>query len=570
MPPSGAIHLYPSPLLTLAMILVAGLAAGEVARRLRIPSVTGQILVGILLGPSVLAVLGPDDGHALRPVIDFALGLMAVAVGSHLQFRRLANAKRRLILLVGLEALLTPALVFSAVLLSGGAPWPAALLLATISVSTAPATTLALVGEARARGVFVKTLLAGVALNNLACITLFEVARTIARSEVGQGAGAGVLDLLLPPIRQLGLSAVLGTGVGVALVAVTRKIHRVERTTAMSFVAILLAVGMATQFGISALLSGLFLGMTLANLTPSKEEIGHAVFADFEHAIFAAFFTVAGMELTFDHAWKGGVLALIVFVARLTGKTLAAGLAMRLAGATEPLRRHLGFALVPQAGLAVGLMLLVTEDPALRPLHGLILSVVLTVVLLNELVGPILARRALVRSGEAGLDRPRVLDFLQEEHIVTGLEAPSMERAIEILADHLLRTQRLQVDRRAVVHGALEREREQSTCLGEGLAVPHVRLPVGRDIVGVMGISRGGLRVPTPDGKSLHCVVLLATPQGQEDRHLLVLAALVQVVRSNPDLRTALYHASSPAHAYAILHAGDVARDVNYFLDDEG
>jgi PTS system fructose-specific IIC component len=530
--------------------------------------VTGQILVGIVLGPAVFGFLGPADGHALRPVIDFALGLMAVAVGSHLRIRRLANAGRRLRFLVALESLLTPALVFGAVSLLGGMAWPGALLLAAIAVSTAPATILALVSETRARGVFAKTLLAGVALDNLACITMFEVARAVARAELAPAADARALDLVLGPLRQLGLSAVLGGGVGLALVALTRNVHRTDRTTTMSLVAILVVVGVGSQVGVSTLLAGLFLGMTLANLTPSKEEIGHVVFADFEQAIFAAFFTVAGMELTFGHAAASGALALVVFGARLLGKTAAAGLAMRLAGATEPLRRHLGLALVPQAGLAVGLMLLVTEDPALAPLHPTILSVVLTVVLMNELVGPVLTRRALLRSGEAGLDRPRVLDFLHEEHILTDFGAATMEDAIRALADHLLRTRMLRIDRATLVRSAVEREREQSTCLGEGLAVPHARLPSGGDVVGVMGISREGLRVPTPDGAPVHCVVLLATPQGKEDRHLLVLAALARVVGASPELRSALYQASSPAHAHGVLHAGEAARDVNYFLDE--
>ncbi len=556
-------------LLTLALVLVAGLAAGGIAKRLHLPSVTGQILMGILLGPSAFGVFGPAHGHSLRAVLGFALSLMAVAVGSHLRFRRLANARLRLGLLLAMEASLTPALVFGVVMATGAVPWTGALLLGTICVSTAPATILALVSEARARGVFVKTLLAGVALNNLACITLFEIARAIVRADMDPGAGSDIVALALRPLRQLGLAAGIGAGVGLALVAATRRIVRPDRVTAMSLVAILLVAGLATQLGVSVLLAGLVLGIALANLTPSKEEIGHVVFADFEHAIFSVFFLVAGTELSFEHALAGGLLALLVFGARVAGKLASARAAMTLAHAPESVRRHLGPALIPQAGLAVGLMLLVTEDPMLAPLHQLVLSVVLSVVLLNEIFGPILARRALVRSGEAGLDRPRVLDFLHEEHIVMGLEASSMDEAIGKLADHLVRTRKLSVDGKVLVAAALARELEQSTCLGEGLAVPHARVSASSSVVGVMGISPTGLRVPTPDGKPLHCVVLLATPEGQEDRHLRVLAALAQVVGGSPDLRVALYAASSPAEAFSVLHAGEAAQDFNYFLDED-
>ena len=84
-------------ILTFAVVLVAGMASGQFAKRLRLPSVTGQILVGILLGQSGLGVFGIQDAHSLKPVIDFALGLMAVAVGSHLHFAKLRVARRRLV-----------------------------------------------------------------------------------------------------------------------------------------------------------------------------------------------------------------------------------------------------------------------------------------------------------------------------------------------------------------------------------------------------------------------------------------------------------------------------------------
>lgn len=561
--------MHASPILTLAALLVSGLAAGAAAKACRLPSVTGQIVVGVLLGPSVLGWVTPVEAHGLRPVLEFALGLMAVAVGSHLGWRRLANAGARLRWLLLAEVVVTPVLVIGLTLATGAAPWSAAVILGAIAVSTAPATTLALVADARARGVFVKTLLAGVALNNLACIALFETARTVAHAAMDPARAADLAGLLLRPARQLGLGALLGVAVGGALVLATRRATRPERTTSLSLVAILLVVGLAGPLDVSAPLAGLALGVTLANLTPSREEIGHAVFADFEYAIFAVFFTVAGTELSFERAAVGGALALGVFAARAAGKVVAANLAMRIAGAPLALRRHLGAALIPQAGLAVGLVFLVVDDPVLAPIQATILPVVLSMVLLNELVGPVFARRAIVRSGEAGLDRPRVLDFLHEEHIVTGLRGTTMDEVIGRLADHLVRTTDVVAGRDVIVAAAVTREREQSTCLGEGLAVPHARVPVGTSVAGVVGLSAEGLDVPTPDGRRLHCVVLLATPPGAADRHLLVLAALARVVGGNADVREALYASSSPAHAHVLLHGDATAIDFNHFLDDD-
>lgn len=124
------------------------------------------------------------------------------------------------------------------------------------------------------------------------------------------------------------------------------------------------------------------------------------------------------------------------------------------------------------------------------------------------------------------------------------------------------------MDRSVLLGSVLEREAETSTCLGEGLAVPHGILPEGQPMLGVMGLSRRGLALPTPDGRPLHCLVLLATPSGERDRHLEVLAALARTIGSDPAVQEQLYNAKSPAHACEILH-GEDTEEFNYFLGDE-
>ncbi len=562
------------PLLLLGVVLVAGVASGMLARRVHLPSVTGQILVGILLGqaPHLLHVrlFGPDAIHALQPVTHFALGLMAVAVGSHLHWRKLRPAKRRLLLLLLAEVVVVVGLVYVGVTALFDVSRPFGLLVAVISLSTAPATILAIVKETRSRGVFVRTLVAAVALNNIAAIVLFEVAHTASLFALDPALGHGLADVLLRPLGKLVFSLLLGGGVGALLVLVTRKVVRPDRLTTMSLLAILLTAGVAAQYhdAFSTLLACLFLGVTLANLTPEKEEIGHEVFVNFEHAIFAIFFTVAGMELDFGYLALGGGIALVVFALRLVGKNVAARLAMRLAGATDRVRRHLGLALVPQAGLAVGLMLLVTEDQAFASIASLFLAVVLTLVTLNEIVGPLMTRWALVRSGDFGKDRARLIDFLHEENITTDLRAPTLTEAIDQLVGLLVRSHGLDLDRDELRRAVLERESEASTLLGDGLAIPHGEIEVGEGILGVMGISREGLDFPTPDGRPVHCVVLLATPPSQRTRHLEVLAAFARAIGADRAVRDQLYHARTPAHAYEILHAEEEAEDFNVFLEE--
>jgi mannitol/fructose-specific phosphotransferase system IIA component (Ntr-type)/Kef-type K+ transport system membrane component KefB len=451
-------------------------------------------------------------------------------------------------------------------------PASLAVLLGTLAVSTAPATVVVLVRETRARGVFVKTLIAAVALNNMACLFLFEVARAAGDlAMVGQGSIADVP--VLPSVGRgallVGQAAFIGAGIALITHLVSLRIHVPERWATVSAVSLLATYGLASYAGVSPLAACLTLGVVQSNLSPSRERIVDAVFATFEPVILCTFFTLAGLHLTFGDAARVGVLTGLFVATRFAGKLISANLAMRLAGATERVRRNLGFALLPQAGLAVGLVILVQGDPAFAEVREIFTAVVLSAVTINELVGPIATKVALNRSGEIGRDRPRLVDFLQEENITTGLEADSMESVIRQLVELLVRSHHLDgVDREELLASVLAREAQVSTCLGEGLAVPHGDLPEGFGMVGVLGLSREGLSLPTPDGQPVHCMLLLATPRGERDRHLEVLATMARTVGSAPLLHSRLYGAATPAHAYEILH-GEETEDFNYFLEDD-
>lgn len=555
-------------LLILAVILVAGTISGAIAKRFSLPSVTGQILAGVLMGQSVLKLLTEERLHSLDALVKFALGLMAVAVGSHLNFKRLRPARRRLLWLLLLEATLTPALVYCGVIASSQTTWYTAILLAAIAISTAPATVLALVKETGSKGSFVTTLLAGVALNNLVCIVFFEIARTIARTAIDPD-GVFVTSDLIAPLIKIGASLLLGFSIGVALILFTRQVVRSDRLSAMSLIAILLTAGLSAQLDLSVLLACLCLGVTLANLSPDREEIGHRVFETFESAIFAVFFTVAGMELKFDTLALGGLLATITFSMRAIGKMAAGYFGMKFAGATPRFRTWLGVSLIPQAGLAVGLMLLVTDDKNFDAIRELFLAVVLTMVLLNETIGPILTRVGLRRSGDFGRDRARVLDFLSEHNITTTLAGTSKEQAIRELVELAVSVNKLPVDTDTLYAEVMKAESVASTCVGEGLALPHARLDVGEKIVGAMGISRNGLDLDTPDGRPVHCMVLILTPKTMPERHLQVLQALSASIGRDDAIQNALYHIDSPAHADELLHLDEQFEGWNYYLDDK-
>jgi Kef-type K+ transport system membrane component KefB/mannitol/fructose-specific phosphotransferase system IIA component (Ntr-type) len=561
-----ALH-HAEPLLLLAVVLVAGTLFGSVAKRIGLPGITGQILGGVAIGGSGFALFAEDSLAGLEPITDIALSLIAVTVGAHLHVARLRNALRRLSFLLIAESTITPALVACTVYLLGGVSFELALLFGAVSIATAPATIVALVRETRSKGVFVKTLIAAVALNNMACIVVFEICRAMIGTDFVLGANALLLTAEGPVMQLLGPLA-LGSLAALALDRVTRLALPPDRLATAAVLALVLTSGLATASGISPMLACLALGALQTNLTASRSHLVDSVFANFEPAILTVFFTLAGMHLSFDHLELAGLLAALYFLARLAGKLLAADVALRAAQATERVRRNLGLALVPQAGVAVGLVLLIQEDPRFAEVSGLFAAVVLSVVTVNEIIGPVLTRSALHRAGEAGKDRLRLIDFLQEEHITTDFLAPTKEIAIARLVDLMLRSHSLHgVDRERLLASVLERESQGSTCLGGGLAVPHGILPEGEAMAGVMALSRRGLDFETPDGRPVHCMVLLGTAPEERERHLQVLAALARTVGTDRVFQERLFDSKSPAHAYELLH-GEESEGFNYFMDD--
>jgi len=259
-------------------------------------------------------------------------------------------------------------------------------------------------------------------------------------------------------------------------------------------------------------------------------------------------------------------LVAVYFAARLIGKSLSAFTAMSLAGVTANVRNYLGLALLPHGGVAVGLILLVQNEPHFADIQEIVTTVGLAALAINQLLGPSATRFSLQRAGEDHQDRPRLLDFLQENRMVVPLAGSTKEEVIRTLAGRLYATSKMQSKQEDFVERVLQRELEATTCLGVGLMIPHA-VEKSDEICGVLGISSKGLDLAAPDGHPIHAVLLLATPETDRRRHLEILAAFATAITRDTNLREQLYHSRSAAHAYDVLHAED-AEDINYFLED--
>ena len=553
------------PLLVLSVVLIVGLAGGRVARLFRIPSITGNILAGIIVGPACLDFFhGTNVVAALEPLSSFAMGLITVAVGSQLSYQSIHNALRRIISIALCEVAGAVFLVTLACRFIGQVDWPTAFVLGCIAAATAPATTIALVRETRSKGPFVKTLLSVVALDNMLCIMLFAFSSALMADIYGNGTGSLGYALVHTAYQFCG-AFLLGIGLGMVTERLVHRQH-VHDFSAV-FIAILLSVGLSSYFDLSYLMTSLFFGVYLGNASPEATRQTRTL-EPIELLLFICFFTLAGISLHLDTIAEAGVLCAVYLVARFLGKYFGAGLGGILSRSSRRIWSNAGLGLVPQAGVAIGLVFVLNNDPRI-PEHvsALITTLVLGAVTVNEIIGPLFTRLALERAQEINKDRRRLIEFLQEEFILVGLKGEDKWEVLRKLTDFYLRTHRVPTEDHASLYATIEeRERELTTAVGNGAAIPHGRVHHGNAIGGVLGICREGIDFDAYDNEPVHILMLVVTPEGYEKEHLEVMASLAQMV-SDEQIRTRLVAAINANDAWEVIE-GEDARTYNYFLGE--
>ncbi len=569
------------PLYQLALVLVAGIVGGELVGRIGLPKVTGWICTGILiraLEPQHSAVSGLTSQavKSFDQYMNFVLGYIAFTVGAALHFASLRNAGKRLALLLLGEAVVTPTVVVLALFFVGGLMAPeqmtfdVCLILAAIAIAGAPGTTVLVVQEARAKGILTRTLVAAVALIDMVAVGIFA----FAASYLADG-GSGVTALhtagpsaLASVAREFGFAFFVGAGSALFALGLTRTVVGPAFLGPTMVAVILGAWGGAVGWGASGILACTFAGIVVSNVRHDTVLSTEAYLHSIGGVLFAAFYTLAGMKLDFSLVLGAAGLVALYFIARFLGKYAGAFAAMSIAGVPTRVRNYLGLSLIPHGGVAVGLILLVQASPALSGMSETVTTVGLAALAVNQLVGPSGTRFALSQAGETGKDMPRLLDFLDEHHISVNISGSSKREVIESLVAQLYTTKvKPSVPQEEFLQIVLEREDQETTCLAEGLMIPHAILDDGEEMTGMLGISSKGLNLGAPDGRPVHAVLLLATPKTDRKRHLEVLAAFATAITRDVNLREQLYHARSAAHAYNILHA-DEAEDINYFLED--
>ncbi|MEM7456450.1 MAG: PTS sugar transporter subunit IIA [Planctomycetota bacterium] len=559
-------------LLNMATVLVAGIVGGEIFAKFKLPKVTGWIVTGMILRQLYLPGMDTSEDPAVlgkfKPYMNFVLGFIAFTVGASLYLGSLKNMGKRIgFLLIG-EAIMTPLIVLGSMLFIGSMisstmTREVAILLAAIAIAGAPGTTVLVIQEARARGILTRTLLAVIGLIDMVAVAVFVFLSTFLSTEGGWAEGFTNVGI------QFGVTFAIGTLCAAVAIGLKRIIVSPAFLGPLMVAVVLgswgLAAGLKTSGGI---LACTFAGIMLTNMKHDMVRSGEAYLTSIGGVLFALFFTFAGMNLDFTKVPLAAGLVALFFGSRLIAKSVNAFTAMTLAGVTQNVRKYLGIALLPHGGVAVGLILLTGELGFSDETKDIVNTVGLAALAINQLIGPSATRFSLTQSGEDHKDRPRLLDFLDEHRIVVGING-SKEDVVKKLTGLLYSTSSMEIPQNEFIDRVTKRDENETSCLGNGLMIPHAILDEVKEgeVKGVLGISSEGLDLGAPDGRVVHAVLLLATPEAERNRHLEIISAFATAITKDINIREQLYHARSAAHAYEVIHADDL-KDLNYFLED--
>ena len=403
-------------LISLAAALIGGLLLSRLAKRLNLPAVTAYLVAGLILGPFLLGALNiPGLGfnsvaqvEELSVLTQMALGFIAFAMGNEFRLSQLKPFGSRAIAIGILQAVITTVVVdLVLILVHLLFPYvisvPAAITLGAIASATAPAATLMVVRQYKADGPLTKLLMLVVAIDDAIGLLLFSVSFGIANTM--SSADASVLSMVVEPILEILFSVILGGIMGYLLNLVERFFHSRSKRMAVSVAFVLLTVGLSmlnfhigpVHCGFSLLLVCMMTGTVFCNVCTTSEELMSRV-EGWTVPLNILFFVISGAELDLRILVNPVtlILGVIYILARSAGKCVGANLSCRMTKCSKTITDNLGITLLPQAGVALGMAL----TAATLPDGALVRNVVLFAVLVYELVGPAMTRRALMKAGE--------------------------------------------------------------------------------------------------------------------------------------------------------------------------
>ncbi|TNE50205.1 MAG: cation:proton antiporter [Deltaproteobacteria bacterium] len=380
-------------LATLGSLLLMGLFTDALGKRTRLPRVTLLLLFGIALGPSGLSLMPNLEGAWFTTVANMTLVMVGFLLGGKLTLTSLRLYGRG-VLFYSLGVTLGTILLVGVGLKLLGVPWSLVLLFAGIAPATAPAATMDVVHETGAKGPFSSMLLGIVAVDDLWGLLAFSLFFALAQALEG---GSGLLHVFQHGGWELGMSFLVGIGLGLPMAYLTGRLQPGEPTLVEALGFVLLCGGLAIWLSASFLLASVTMGVVVANRAKHHDRPFHAI-EGIEWPFLVLFFVMAGASLHLSTLAQLGLWGTGYVLLRVGGRMVGAWLGGRI-GNIQGIQHHwMGMALMPQAGVALGMALVASERfPQYR---NAIFPVVIGATVLFELVGPLLTKLALVHAGE--------------------------------------------------------------------------------------------------------------------------------------------------------------------------
>ncbi len=383
----------------LAIMIFSGMFFGRMAKHLRLPNVTGYLVAGLIVGPSVFGLLSDTFLESIEIISTVALGFIAFSIGNEFKISYFRRVGAMPIVIACLESFFAVFFVFLG-LLAIGSSVPFALLLSAIAAATAPAATIMVVKQYKAKGPVSETLLSVVAIDDATALILFSLCSAVAGMVAGSAAGG--IGAFLEPLWEIGGSLLIGAALGFLFLIPMRFFKKGGNRLSLIFAFIFAGLGISSWLGLSDLLLSMAMGAVVANFSKDVDHIMDLC-DGVTPPLFILFFVSSGADLKFSMLPAVGLAGVVYIVLRVVGKIAGAAAGAAVCKAEPAIRKYLGFALLPQAGVAIGLSL--AAGTIMPEYASMIRTAILCATLVYELIGPVAAKMSLVKAGEIVLPK---------------------------------------------------------------------------------------------------------------------------------------------------------------------
>lgn len=386
-------------ILSVGLVFLLGILVARIINKIRLPSVTAYLLLGIICGPFFFNIISDSLLNISGLVSNLVLGLIAFSIGQNFSLPNFRKIGKAVVFISIFESLLTWIIVTSVFLFLLEKPFYVAVLFGAIASATAPAATVMVVRQFKSKGRFTNTLLGVVAIDDAWCLIIFAVSLAIAKVLVLQTAnGLMVIKIIGMSLVKIAGAFVLGGGTALVLSGLSKFIRTRSDLLTYTLGFVFLTIGISVLFNLSVLLAVMFMGAVLVNINKASFKFFNII-KEIDSPIYIVFFVLAGANLEV-HLLQGiGLLSVVYLASRLVGKMGGAWLGAYFIKAEKKVRNFLWMALMPQAGVALGCALIVKSS--FPDFGGVIFTTLISTTIIYELAGPLFTSLALKKSGES-------------------------------------------------------------------------------------------------------------------------------------------------------------------------